>query len=220
MDDFVVRSAPEWETSGRALLAALGARASAAGIDDVNIACATIDLPKSRMLQSAGLKRASWIRHRRVPSGSYPLPQGCRLLVPADRESPWHWMHTVRPPLPTAAAIGDGALAGLTVEHPPPGGAVVMAATVTAPLGSEPDGPALLVGPFAFAAGEEPSNKAFASTIARLVEGLVAVCGERGFRHLLAACGPEAPELDRALAAEGFDEPWSWWRLAPPATMC
>lgn len=205
VSEFVVRSSPEWDSSGRALLASLASRAVAAAVDEIAVECATIDAAKARMLASSGLTRTNWLRHRKCEATSAAAATsgsdaGASAL-------PWVWSPTPTPP--QCSGRNDvSAGAPIVVGSGSAQAIAAVAGVLRAPAGYEPDGSALVIGPIGFLT-HPPGSEALRS-LAELLPGLVA---ERGHRHLLVNCGPADVALDAALEHAGYQEPLSWWRM-------
>ena len=206
--EFVVRSPAEWATTGRTLLAALASRAVSAGIDELVVPCATVDLAKAHMLESAGFHRRWWVRHRAPGPRRTAPPPGVRGYVEADASSSWQWRGPQGIPLTHSSTRVPGGTSALVFDEATPAAAVSIAGDFDPPAGYTKDGTGLLAGPFALKPGTD-----LEAVVPSLLAGLQWLATSRGDSHVLVASWSEDPELDSVLAGAGYDDPLSWWRL-------
>ena len=216
-DEFYVADQAEWPTTGRALLAALAAKARSAQIGQVLVGCTSIDRPKSQMLAASGLERCAWLRSKRVPIRGTTPPQGARALVEADglevtaliADAPRHRHSLPTPPrfdregrlLPGGVVVdhGDGIL-----------GVALVGPSITAPPGYNQTDQALLADPVAM-----QSDEAWATEGAALLGALEWLAASRGDDQVIVACGPGEPAKEHALRERGYLTAVEWWRLDP-----
>jgi hypothetical protein len=216
-DEFYVDDPADWPTKGRALLAALGAKARAAQVGQVLVGCATIDAAKSSMLSASGLERCAWLRAKRVPIRGAMPPEGARALVEADgpevaaliADAPRH-----RHPLPTPRRFDrDGRVVpgGVVVDRGERiSGVALIGPPITAPPGYNQTDLALLADPVAML-----STEAWTEDGPALIGAIEWLAASRGDDQVIIACGPGEPAKEEALRERGYLTAVEWWCLDP-----
>jgi hypothetical protein len=210
VEDFAVSTAAAWRHAGRGLLVAMAARTRIVGAIRLLVPCPRADVPRSSMLQEAGLVQIVSVRHRVVGPRPAEPPAGVRAYVGADTDDAARLTTGLDPMAECLGATGGTAMPaeGLVVDDGH--GAIAVAALRPARrLAVTRAGARFgVVEPFALAHGA-----AWTDVGDRLMAGIDWLAAGRSEEHLLVPCGVDDVAKGRLLDELSFGWPLDVWSL-------